>query len=174
MQTNDMEITGKTLLNSAEKILSGHREKTKTPESESASVKSDEVRSTAQMRLAGMQAGLNDMQRVYSREQARLNLLKDSGDGLNEQTSAEMTFEGEPLFPEMKGQWNRDELIRTVEQSLNEARARLKSMQVEMENHLAVEFSAAPDARLSGDLAAGIAGSRLDPERVARLTRLQG
>lgn len=168
-----MEITGKTLLNSAEKILSGHREKARAPEREPSEAKTNDVRSTAQVRLAKIQAGLNDMQRLYSREQARMKLLR-SDEKLDSKSAAELTFEGEPLFPEIKGDWNREELLRTVEQSLNQARARLKSMQVEMENHLALEFSTAPDMGLSGDLSAGIAGSRLDPERVARLTRLQG
>lgn len=169
-----MEITGKTLLSSAEKIISGYREKTKAPESQLPAVASEEVRSSAQIRLASMQVRLNDLQRVYSREQARLNLLQDAGFDLNEKTASELTFEGEPLFPEVKGQWNREELRQTVEQRLNEARARLKSLQVEMENHLAVEFPAAFDSRLPSDLSQGLAGSRLDPERVARLTRLQG
>lgn len=168
-----MEITGKILLNSAEKILSSRNDSNKAVDATDSKVSVPESPNTAQMRLTAMQANLNDAQKSYSREQARLILLNDPTENLKN-----ASFEGKPLFPEIKADMpklNRDELIRTVEQSLQETRARLKSLQVEMENHLAIEFSSEPSSKLSVDsIISGMAGSQLEPERVAKLIRGQG
>ncbi|MBW7857765.1 MAG: hypothetical protein H3C43_05630 [Leptonema sp. (in: Bacteria)] len=119
-----------------------------------------------------MQSSLNEVQKSYSREQARLTLLNDGSENLEN-----VTFEGKPLFPEIKAdlpKLNRDELIRTVAQSLQETRSQLKSLQVEMENHLAIEFSSEPSSKVSADsLISGMVGAQLEPERVAKLIRNQ-
>jgi len=173
-----MEITGKILLNSAEKIIGNQKEQSKRAESKNITANVDQARSTAQSRLVGMQADLSETQKLFSKEQARLQILQSNDDPLTGKTAAGMTFDGKPLFPELNQDWPQDptqrpELIRTVEESLTQARARLKSLQVEMENHLAVEFSAAAKMSEPGELSFADAKTSLDPQRVARLTRPQ-
>lgn len=169
VEAYDMEITGKYLLNSAESIVRGRRaQEPKGTEADQRSAPSTAVESGWQARLLAMQGTLGEMQRVYSREQARHNYLQEHFDEI----TRDLHFDGEPLFPDIPEKPDRKTLLFGVEERLKELRTQLKSVQVEMENHLALQFASEKSLGLDHlDLSAGLAGSRLDPERVARLTR---
>jgi len=169
-----MQVSGKTLLNSAESIL---RDRRQNPQSDrTGSDEQLEVRGAGrgelfsqgvlESRILKLQASLSKLQNEYSREQARQAYLKD-GSNL-----AELHYNSEPLFPELETGMDRSAITTKVETSLFRLIRELKSMQVEMENLYALNYSALPDANFSAeDLAKNSGMKPLDPERVARLTR---
>lgn len=165
-----MEITGKYLLNSAESIVRSRKaqDTRQTEQSGKPGAAAPVVESGWQARLLSMQGTLGEMQRTYSREQVRHDYLQEHFDEI----TADLHFDGEPLFPDIPEKPDRKTLLFGVEERLTELRTQLKSVQVEMENHLALQFASGESLGLGGmDLSAGLAGSKLDPERVARLTR---
>lgn len=167
-----MQITGKQLLSSAEglmrdkkdgPVVGSKREENSTQETG----RSVNTGSSIEARIMGLQADMARIQNSYSREQARQNYLNDP-----EVNHSELTYEGEPMFPEALAGQSVEGLRETVNTSVEELRQSLKSMAVEMENLFALNIQS--DSKFSMDpqnLMAEGSLKDIDPNRVAHLTR---
>ena len=173
-----MQISGKSLLNSAEGILKDRQNDTggatTTPADSKATQDNARTHRLSQgaleARLLNLQATLNKTQHDYSREQARHTYLTKHQD----QVHKDLTFDDEPLFPELDSDNPMDmDLLKTkVFDNLNGLTRSLKSVQIEMENLFALNFQSPPSAGLdAAALLSSGAIKNLDPARVAKLTR---
>lgn len=166
-----MEVTGKTLLNSAQNILKNkNQENSRSRESTSTSSETrieSELNSTLNVQVLRLQAALSLAQKDHSRSQAQLSFLNS-----NDQTPPnQIMFDEKPLFPEYPFQKNLDDYKKEISNDVVQMAKKLKGLQVEMENVFAFKFETTPDMNLNADslaLAKGL--TSLDPDRVAKLT----
>ncbi len=171
-----MEITGKYLLNKAESILKDRKQEARAQKSESSSrtdsahsSRSESVSQNAlQTRLLNLQESLTNVQNDYTREQTRFAYLQEHPDQIN----SSLRFNDAPLFPELSQQTDLESLKQGVGEKVQSLLHTLKSIQVEMENLVALNFNAVPrSVQEARSLTDAQAMMQLDPERVARLTR---
>ncbi|MCB1324145.1 MAG: hypothetical protein H7A21_19810 [Spirochaetales bacterium] len=171
-----MEISSKTILNSAESILRDRRQEPRTPGGTSGSGRSEAAaqgtgmqQGALEARVLHLQSNLNRVQAEYSREQARMTYLRDFPDRIN----ADLRFNDEALFPEASpGPIQRGEVERNVKTAMESLVLSLKSIQVEMENLYALNFEQKPiQPADAARLFENHGLKELDPARVARLTR---
>lgn len=170
-----MQISSKHLLNSAEGILKDRRNVQKQTSGESgSSEKAAAARPTGmtqgmiESRLLSLQDSLRDAQVRYSREQARYSYITQNPGEIDEK----LTFQNEVLFPELAQGAKPQELEPKVAGAMEQLARSLKSIQVEMENLYALNFSALPRSDVDVGALFENKGMRdLDPGRVSRLTR---
>ena len=171
-----MEITGKYLLNQAESILRDRNRETRSLKNGSSDL--SEARSSKnsgeinpgilESKMLHLQDSLKAVQYEYSRQQTRFAYLTDHPD----QIRPSLKYDNDLLFPELSDTTNFSELKERVSGELNSLKRNLKSIQVEMENLVALNFKEPmgqifnPETILDGS-----AMKELDPSRVARLTR---
>lgn len=166
-----MEVTGKTLLNSAQNILKNKKqESAKAKEAGNTAetkVTNTELNSSLNAQVLRLQASLSVAQKSHSHAQAQLSYLNS-----NEQGSPEnMLFDNEPLFPSLPFKKSIDEYKLEIENDVTQMAQKLKSLQVEMENVFAFNFQTTPNMDLNADSLAQAKGfTTLDPNRVAKLT----
>ena len=171
-----MQVTGKLLLSSAEGILKDRKQE----ESEVNGAKSNKnaggsspsvsaiSQTSVESRLLDLQNTIAELQKNYSREQARLSYLKQSPGEIN----GDLKFDGNQLFPEYGTYFDPESTLNRVTDQMNHLIQTLRKTQVEMENIHALKFahSDAPQIKASIHVNSD-AVKELNPERVARLTR---
>ncbi len=172
-----MQVSGKSLLNSAESILRDRKQDRgpgpATGPELRASGRELGLESLQQgvleSRLLSLQANLSAIQRDYSREQSRHSYLTQNPSEIN----AELRFGEEALFPEFRAGMDLGQMRGQVGEAMERLVRALKSVQVEMENLHALSFEA-PVTVQAGEAQQLVDRGglkELDPERVARLTR---
>lgn len=170
-----MQVSGKTLLNSAESIL---RDRNRDPKgqtsigaSEASKLENTESMSTSGMeaRILKLQEALKSVQNDYSREQTRYSFLSEKPSSIQN----ELEYNGQPLFPELHEGKSITDLQGQVGSRMNELVISLKSIQVEMENLYALHFTSEPN--VNGVNVESLLKSNpmkdISPDRVAKLTR---
>ncbi|MBL8020189.1 MAG: hypothetical protein JNM27_11035 [Leptospirales bacterium] len=162
-----MQISGKHLLSSAETLLRERRDDRAQSRRETGGRSSESgafVQPAAlHGRLMQIQGNLAGMQNEFSREQARLAYLADPEAIAQEKP----VFDGKPLFPESDLTGLKD----TVLARMDVLRKNLRTLQVEMENLVALG-APTPDSTLDARALLSRGGlNHVDPERVSRLTR---
>ena len=168
-----MQISSKHLLNSAEGILKERKNvaQESAPQQgaeKAASRAGGMTQGMLESRLLGLQDNLRDAQVQYSREQARFKYITENPD----QIDSSLTFQNEALFPELEQGQRPADLQQQVAGAMEQLARSLKSMQVEMENLYALNFSALPRTDLSAESLSEQGVMRdLDPGRVSQLTR---
>ncbi len=169
-----MQISSKMLLHSAEGILKERhnlvRNQPEQAEGDGVSVArpAGMTQGMLESRLLGLQDNLREAQGQYSREQARFMYITRSP----EQIDGNLTFQNEALFPEIARGEKPAGLEPKVAGAMEQLARSLKSIQVEMENLYALNFSAVPRSDLDlGSLIEQNGMRELDPTRVSRLTR---
>ncbi|MBX7057321.1 MAG: hypothetical protein K1X75_04600 [Leptospirales bacterium] len=172
-----MQINGRSILSSAEGILRDRKQE-RGPEASVSGIEAAGPRESGldtlqqgvlESRLLRLQSSLGDIQRDYSREQARFSYLNSNP----AEISADLRFGDQPLFPELARGIDPQTLRPEVQGAMERLIRALKSVQVEMENLNALNFGepvagSRPNAQALVDRG-GL--KELDPERVARLTR---
>lgn len=171
-----MNISTKSILSSAEGIIRDRHDDARRPAASplanepAKAVTSGNSLGTDSLhaRLLDLQANLNRTQREFSREQTRKHYLTDG----SRQLDSTLRFEGELLFPELqKGNPLPEQLLSRTDERMSELSRKLKGLQVEMENVMALNFQAPASRGITAeDLHTGTM-KELDPARVARLTR---
>lgn len=176
IQVVEMEITGKYLLNQAENILKDRKHESRTSRSTGSSdQRTNPVAGTdrfdqgvLESRMLQLQSSIRDIQNAYSREQTRNTYLTDYPDEITQ----DLTFNNEPLFPELKQKMPLESLRDSVKERLSQLSRDLKGVQVEMENVLALNYNVASvDKVESKNIDGNVSFNPLDPDRVAHLTR---
>ena len=175
-----IEINGKILLNSAEKILKNRHEhegrsKANTYNNKSPhQVKLSSTTSTndiSESRLLKLQANLNELQGFYSREQMRSDYLQNK----SKQITAELQYNGKALFPEYNPEMDFKALSSGIARSIRELLHSLKGIQVEIENLYALNYAQMSASNLPTkeikDALSSLSAKTITPERVAHLTR---
>lgn len=154
-----MQISGKYLLSSAETLL--NRRSNRISSQGSGPDTSRELQpALMHSRLMQIQGHLAHVQHDYSREQARLASV-DAVEGREN-----LQFDGAPLFPEK----DTGDLRGKITDRLDVLGKQLKSLQVEMENMVALGFKP-EEYKIDPKLAHDTSMRPIDPDRVARLTR---
>ena len=168
-----MEVTGKTLLNSAQNIIKNKKQDRALSHKPDAGVAAQtkgpqtDIHTTLNTQVLRLQASLSVAQKNHSQAQAQLSFL-DNGDISN---AGQMKFDNEPLFPDFSTDKNITEYREEVSQRVQDMARKLKSLQVEMENMFAFNFETTMDMKLNADTLAQAKGLvALDPQRVAKLT----
>lgn len=168
-----MKITGKLLLNQAESILKDKKQESsaardKIRGEESSVQASDGLKQGAiESRILHLQSSLGKLQREFSREQSRKAYLQDNPGAINER----IVFDDKPLFPELAQGQSPDSIAKHVDTRITDLSRNLKSIQVEMENLMALTFK--EPASISGNVTAqelDRSFKEMRPDRVARLT----
>lgn len=171
-----MQISSKVLLSSAQTIVRDRQKDGRTSDSQvtaadagtNAAGADGLSQSAIEARLLNLQAALATVQRNYSREQARYSYLTE----LPEQVSSSLLFEGEPLFPEVAaGKNDVQDMKKHVGTALESLVRSLKSIEVEMENLYALNFTDVDPSVNMHRISEMPPVRQLDPGRVARLTR---
>lgn len=169
-----MQISSKLLLNSAEGILKERRNVGKNASESGAGAEKAAADSSGvtqgmiESRLLGLQDDLREAQNQYSREQARFMYITRSPEQINQS----LTYQDQPLFPEISEGQKPEDLEQKVAGAMEQLTRSLKSIQVEMENLYALNFSALPRSDVDvGSLFENKGMRELDPGRVSKLTR---
>ncbi len=176
-----MIINTRTLIDSANKLLSPKEMldeahvNSKDIDSEKGLKSRDVAKDVgvSNFNILKLQNQLRDLQASYTREQIRLDYLKNKHEEIHEDLKYEASF----LFPEYKNGIDKEALTKDVSVQMQKLLHSLKSVQVEMENLYALNFQSYNPSAIIQDVAlmqsnTSLHAKELDPERVAKLTRI--
>ncbi|MDF3819694.1 hypothetical protein P3G55_07275 [Leptospira sp. 96542] len=144
-----MDVRLNRLLNSAEKLIQDKKDPKDVSLSKQDShaakpdAKTDFVVSLP-VQFHNIQSRLTELQKLLSKEQARLGVLEDPK--ATEEGLKEMLFESEPLFPELSGnQSSKEEILTTSKATIQSIVSELKKKEVESENIVSLGMMLSPE-----------------------------
>ncbi|MCU0823256.1 MAG: hypothetical protein MUF77_01260 [Leptospira sp.] len=134
----DMDVRLNRLLNSAEKLIQDRKDSKDVSSSKSQNevnqteTKSDFVVSLP-VQYHNIQTRLTELQKLLSKEQARLGVLEDPNS--SNENLKELLFENEPLFPELSSsQEDKSRILETSKSTISSLLDELRKKEVESEN----------------------------------------